>query len=181
MEKEFNREPQLAHLRRGGNLTHAGVDILPEGKDIPYIVIEKIRLCKNVKVNGKTEEEAFIAKFAKNPYTNLNMLLNKTNKRTLLKLAGLTGEDSEWRLEYIENFPVRLTKEKTNQMGWGLRISPIPAQKPNTEKQPLTPDNKVLWDQAVNFIKSGNSLAKIKEKYDIPQEIEVQLIKEAQA
>lgn len=173
-------EEKGIHYRIGGNLTHCGCECLPSGKDIEYIVIEKIDYVDETKINGRTERNVWIATFEKNPYTKLPMVLNSTNRKRLAKLYP----DCDGYINLLKNIPVRLTREKCRDIQdggetWGLRISRTPATKPS--KQPLTPDNKVLWDQAVNFIKSGNSLAKIKEKYDIPQETEVQLIKEAQA
>lgn len=173
-------EEKGIHYRIGGNLTHCGCECLPGGKDIEYIIIEKIDYVSETKINGRTEQNVWIATFAKNPYTKLPMVLNSTNRKRLAKLYP----DCDGYINLLKDVPVRLTREKCRDIQdggetWGLRISRTPAKKPS--KQPLTKENKLIWDQAVNFIKSGNSLAKIKEKYDISQEVETQLIKEAQA
>ena len=179
----------MTHYRKAGNVTHCGAEILPEGKDILYIIIERVEFCEKVNIGGRTETNQFIAHFAPNPYTKLPMVLNRTNQGTLMKLFPEIGTD----IDKIRNKAVRLTSEKARNIALdmylpALRISKIPANpkdapgtKSAAEKQPLTKENKLVWDQAVNFIKSGNSLAKIKEKYDISQEMETQLIKEAQA
>ena len=36
-------EQILRHYREGGKLTHSGVEILPNGKDIDYIVIKEVK------------------------------------------------------------------------------------------------------------------------------------------
>lgn len=172
-------EEKGIHYRVGGNLTHCGCECLPGGKDIEYIVIEKIDYVAEAKINGRTEQNIWIATFAKNPYTNLPMVLNSTNRKRLAKLYP----DCDGYINLLKKIPVRLTREKCRDIQdggetWGLRISRTPAKKPS--KQALTPENKAVWDQAVNYIKAGNSLAKIKEKYDISPEMETQLLKEAQ-
>lgn len=179
----------MTHYRKAGKVTHCGAEILPEGKDILYIVIDRVEFCEKVDIGGRAETNQFIAHFAPNPYTKLPMVLNRTNQGTLMKLFPEIGTD----IDKIRNKAVRLTSEKARNIALdmylpALRISKIPANpkdapgaKSVTEKQPLTKENKIVWDQAVNFIKSGNSLAKIKEKYEISQEVETQLIKEAQA
>ena len=179
----------MTHYRKAGKVTHCGAEILPEGKDILYIVIDRVEFCEKVDIGGRTEANQFIAHFAPNPYTKLPMVLNRTNQGTLMKLFPEIGTD----IDKIRNKAVRLTSEKARNIALdmylpALRISKIPANpkdapgtKSAVEKQPLTKENKLVWDQAVNFIKSGNSLAKIKEKYEISQEMETQLIKEAQA
>lgn len=178
----------MTHYRKAGKVTHCGAEILPEGKDILYIVIERVEFCEKVDIGGRTETNQFIAHFAPNPYTKLPMVLNRTNQGTLMKLFPEIGTD----IDKIRNKAVRLTSEKARNIALdmylpALRISKIPANpkdapgaKEATKKQPLTPENKAVWDQAVNYIKAGNSLAKIKEKYDISPEMETQLLKEAQ-
>lgn len=176
-------EEKGIHYRVGGNLTHCGCECLPGGKDIEYIVIEKIEYLAEVKINGRTEKNMWVATFAKNPYTQLPMALNSTNRKRLAKLFP----DCNGYINLLKNIPVRLTREKCRDISdggetWGLRISKTPAKKTAaTDKTPLTKDNKIVWDQAVNYVKAGNSLSQIKTKYDISPEVEEQLMKEAQA
>ena len=72
-------QEQKIHYTAGGNPSHAGIWILPEGNDIEHIVIDHIEYRTNEKING-VERDAFIAIFKKNPYTELPMVLNKLNK-----------------------------------------------------------------------------------------------------
>lgn len=179
----------MTHYRKAGNITHCGAEILPDGKDILYIVIERIEFCEKVNIGGRNESNQFIAHFAPNPYTKLPMVLNRTNQGTLMKLFPEIGTD----IDKIKNKAVRLTSEKARNIAMdmylpALRISKIPANpkdapgaKEAAAKTPLTKENKIVWDQAVNYIKAGNSLTQIKTKYDISPEVEEQLMKEAQA
>jgi len=156
------KEPIRRHIRCGGKLTHSGVEILPNGKDIEYIVIERIEFKEKENVNGK-EISAFLAYFAPNPYATLPMVLNTTNKKLLCKLAG----KDEWHLEDIKDFPVRLTREETRQMGWGLRISKLPPTIP-----PVLNQQHPNWDKCVAFVKSGGKVNDMRSKYIISTEIE---------
>ena len=122
-------EPIARHFRMGGKLSHSGVEILPNGKDIDYIVIKEIKWSENESVNGETKP-SFIAVFDKNIYTDRPMVLNSKNKKTLLTLT----EKGEYELETIKNLPVHLTKEST-RMGLGLRISLIPAKKTGVSEE----------------------------------------------
>jgi len=81
------------HFSNGGTLSHAGVFMLPGGRDIEYIVIDHIEWRENEKING-VAKDAFVAIFAPNPYTTLPFVLNKVNKSRLLRL----GRKGEWDL-----------------------------------------------------------------------------------
>ena len=178
----------MTHYRRAGNITHCGAEILPDGKDIP-LIIERVEFCEKVNIGGRSESNQFIAHFAPNPYTKLPMVLNRTNQGVLMKLFPEIGVD----IDKIRNKAVRLTSEKARNIALdmylpALRISKIPANpkdapgaKGTAEKTVLSRDNKIVWDQAVNFIKAGNSLTKIKEKYDISADVEKELLQEAQS
>lgn len=155
-------EKVLRHIRCGGKLTHSGVEILPNGKDIEYIVIDRIEFKEKDNVNGK-DMDAFLAYFAPNPYAKLPMVLNSTNKKVLCKLAGV----DEWHLEDIKNFAVRLTREETKQLGWGLRISKLPPTIPQT----LNPSHP-NWDKCLTFVKGGGNIEEMKSKYVISPEVE---------
>ena len=72
-------EVELVHYKWGGNPTHANVSILPNGKDIEYIVIDHIEKRVNEKVNGQIKN-GFVAVFETNPYTTLGLWLNEINK-----------------------------------------------------------------------------------------------------
>lgn len=121
------------HYRVGGKLTHCGVEMLPNGKDIENIIIERFEFHEQMKINGQVQENVWEAHFVKNSYTTLPMMLNSTNRRRLVKQAGTDY------LQTVKFFPVRLTKEKTRdpQGGgqiYGLRISLTPAKRYSLEE-----------------------------------------------
>lgn len=167
------------HFRAGGKITHCGVECLPGGRDIERIVIDHIEFKDSETINGRVENGVWIAHFAPNPYTQLPLILNVTNRKRLVKLFP----ECEGYPARLHGVAVRLTKEKTRdpQEGgecWGLRISRIPAS-PEPEpkaakKKPLTLD-KV--DSAVKWMKeNGKTLDDVKKKYDVPQDVEDAII-----
>lgn len=151
------------HYRVGGRLTHCGVECLPNGQDIPRIVIERIEYKEREVINGRTEEGVWIAHFAKNPYTNLPFILNATNRKRLIKQFP----DCEGYPARLKNVAVRLTKERCRDLQdggetWGLRISKIPAD--SAEKK-VIPESKV--DTIVEWAqKNGYDFEKVAEVYD---------------
>lgn len=117
-------QEQGIHYRTGGKLTHCGCECLPGGRDIQYIVIERIEYKDSEEIGGRRESNIWVAHFAPNPYTKLPMVLNATNRKRLAKLYP----DCNGYINLLKNIPVRLTKEKCRdaQDGgdtWGLRIS----------------------------------------------------------
>lgn len=135
------------HFRTGGNITHAGIEVLPSGKDIEYIVIESIEFKESEKINGRQQEGVWIGHFAPNPYTNLPWVINSTNRRRIAKLFP----ECDGYIARLHNVAIRLTKEKTRdpQDGgdcWGLRVSLIPA------KQPELPQKKIITEDKVSLI-----------------------------
>lgn len=116
------------HYRVGGKLTHCGVECLPQGQDIPRIVIERIEYKESEEINGRRENGVWIAHFAPNPYTKLPFILNATNRKRLIKqFPECDGYPAR-----LKNVAVRLTKEKCRDVQdggdtWGLRISKFPA------------------------------------------------------
>lgn len=153
------------HYRKGGKLTHCGVECLPNGKDIERIIIARIEYKESEMINGRTENGVWVAHFAPNPYTNLPMLLNATNRKRLVKqFPECDGYPAR-----LENIAVRLTKEKTRDVQdggdtWGLRISKLPAA-PEAKKQKkvITEDKAVA---VINWAKSnGTSFQDIDRDY----------------
>jgi hypothetical protein len=155
------------HYRVGGRLTHCGVECLPNGQDIPRIVIERIEYKEKEVINGRTEEGVWIAHFAKNPYTNLPFILNATNRKRLIKQFP----DCEGYPARLKNVAVRLTKERCRDVQdggetWGLRISKIPADAAEAPtKKKVIPESKV--DTIVEWAqKNGYDFEKVAEVYD---------------
>ena len=168
----MEEEVELVHYKWGGNPTHANVSILPNGKDIEYIVIDHIEKRVNEKVNGQIKN-GFVAVFETNPYTTLGLWLNDTNKRILVKKAGV----KETEILKIKHLPVRLTYEDTKQFGWGLRVSKLPPVIPTTtppKKETLT-DQHENWAKCIAHIKGGGSIEDLKKKYEISPATEIKL------
>lgn len=156
------------HYRVGGKLTHCGVECLPDGKDIPRIVIERIEFKEKEVINGRTEEGVWVAYFAPNPYTSLPLILNATNRKRLVKRFP----ECEGYPARLKNVAVRLTKEicRDVQDGgdtYGLRISKLDPT-PETE---AAPKKKVITEENVQVIvdwanKKGYDIEKVAEQYD---------------
>lgn len=197
-------QEQGIHYRTGGKLTHCGCECLPGGRDIQYIVIERIEYKETEEIGGRRENNIWIAHFAPNPYTKLPMVLNATNRKRIAKLYP----DCNGYINLLKNIPVRLTKEKCRdaQDGgetWGLRISKIrpsapqqgaaeirqqyqkglaPAPAPTTAqaKQTLELTDDAMVSQAITYLKNGGDIENIKKKYNLSSEAEKELLKRAQ-
>lgn len=197
-------QEQGIHYRTGGKLTHCGCECLPGGRDIQYIVIERIEYKETEEIGGRRENNIWIAHFAPNPYTKLPMVLNATNRKRLAKLYP----DCNGYINLLKNIPVRLTKEKCRdaQDGgetWGLRISKMrptapqqgaaeirqqyqqglasaPDPAPAQAKQTLELTDDAMVSQAITYLKNGGDIENIKKKYNLSAETEKELLKRAQ-
>ena len=197
-------QEQGTHYRTGGKLTHCGCECLPGGRDIQYIVIERIEYKETEEIGGRRESNIWIAHFAPNPYTKLPMVLNATNRKRIAKLYP----DCNGYINLLKNIPVRLTKEKCRdaQDGgdtWGLRISkmrptvpqqgaaeirqqyqqgpaPASAPAPAQAKQTLELTDDAMVSQAITYLKNGGDIENIKKKYNLSAETEEELLKRAQ-
>lgn len=162
------------HYRKGGKLTHCGVECLPNGKDIERIIIARIEYKESEMINGRTETGVWVAHFAQNPYTSLPMLLNATNRKRLVKLFP----ECDGYPARLENVPVRLTREKTRDVNdggetWGLRISKIPAA-PETAPKPA--QKKTVTEDKIAVVvewakKNGKTIADIEAMYAMSQPV----------
>lgn len=162
------------HYRTGGKLTHCGVECLPNGNDIERIVIAKIEYKESEMINGRSENGVWVAHFAPNPYTNLPMLLNATNRKRLVKQFP----DCDGYPARLENVAVRLTKEKTRDVQdggetWGLRISKLPAADapaPAPAQKKEIPEDKI--QTVVDWAKkNGKTMADIEVMYNMSQTV----------
>lgn len=172
-------EQQDIHFRTGGNITHAGIEVLPSGKDIEYIVLESIEFKESEQINGRKQAGVWIGHFAPNPYTALPWVINSTNRRRLAKLFP----ECEGYLARLHNVAVRLTKEKTRdpQDGgdcWGLRVSLIPAKQP--EAQAPAKKKSIQESQVQTIVdwakKNGYTVDQVAEKYDFASDAVKQAI-----
>ena len=171
---------QGIHYRTGGKLTHAGCEMLPNGKDIEYIVIERIEYKEEESIGGRMERGVWVAYFAKNPYTNLPMVLNSTNRKRIAKLFP----EVEGSINLLKNVAVRLTREKTRDVQdggetWGLRISRMPAKKPVAPKKDVLTEQHANWVKCVKWLADGKDIESLRGKYDITKEIEEKLVASA--
>lgn len=153
------------HYRKGGKLTHCGVECLPDGKDIERIIIARIEYKETEMINGRQESGVWLAHFAPNPYTDLPMILNATNRKRLVKQFPECGGYPA----RLENVAVRLTKELTRDVQdggdtWGLRISKIPAAAAATTAKKIITKDKI--DLVIDWAKkNGLGIDAIREKY----------------
>ena len=175
-------EVKGTHWRTGGKLSHAGCEMLPQGKDIEYIVIERIEFKEREEVSGRIEKGVWVAYFAPNPYTKLPMILNSTNRK---RIAKRFPECNDY-IDTLKNIAVRLTREKTRdaQDGgetWGLRISKSAPTLPQAPKKEVLTAQHAKWPNCVEWIAGGNDIASLRARYDISKEVEEQLNSEAQA
>lgn len=173
------------YYRFGGKLVNAGCEMLPNGNDIEYIVIEKIELKASHDMGGRKESNVWVATFAKNPYTTLPMILNATNRKRIAKMFWETivsdGKPCYGRIDLLKNIPVRLTKEKCRDVQdggetYGLRISRTPATIPAKEK--LTEEHK-NFGKCVDALKSGRTIDELKAKYEISASVEKSLMEKS--
>ena len=163
------RDQESIHYRVGGRLTHAGVEMLPEGKDIPRIIIERIEYKESEMINGRSEFGVWVAHFAPNPYTSLPLILNATNRKRIIKQFP----ECEGYPARLKNIPVRMTKEKTRDVQdggetWGLRISKTPAAE---EAAPKAQQKKVITEDKIGIVvewakKENLTLSQISAAYD---------------
>ena len=159
-----------------GNPTHAGVFILPEGRDIDYIVIDHVEKRDGELVNG-VKKDVVLAFFKPNQYTPLAMVLNVTNAERLCKMAGKTP----WELLDVKNVAVRLTFEPTSR-GDGLRISKTPPLAPKqtpVSQQPQTAAKKETlttahenFAKSVSYLKGGGNIDELKKRFEISSAME---------
>jgi hypothetical protein len=160
------RNQESIHYRVGGKLTHAGVEMLPEGNDIPRIVIERIEYKESEMINGRSEFGVWVAHFAQNPYTTLPLILNATNRKRLIKqFPECDGYPAR-----LKNVAVRLTKERCRDVNdggetWGLRISKIPADPESAPAKKVITADKV--DIVINWAReNGKGMSDIASMYD---------------
>jgi hypothetical protein len=171
---------QGIHYRTGGKLTHAGCEMLPNGKDIEYIVIERIEYKEEESIGGRMERGVWVAYFAKNPYTTLPMVLNSTNRKRIAKLFPQV----EGCINLLKNVAVRLTREKTRDVQdggetWGLRISRMAAKMPAAPKKDVLTEQHANWAKCVKWLADGKDIESLRGKYEITKEIEEKLIASA--
>lgn len=190
---------QGIYYKRGAKSDFASVDMLPNGKDIPRIIITDIEFHDELSINGRKDKEVWTAKFENNPWCNKPWVLNSTNRTRIAKATWHQrvedGTECEGRINLLHNIPVRLTKEEARDVQnggttYGLRVSRIAAA-PQAEMDKWMMDNgyaaapkparKVMTlaqvDAAVKWAKdNGKGIEDIKAIYEVPQDVEDALV-----
>lgn len=118
------------YYRAGGQIAHAGCEILEGGRDTDFI-IDHIEFKDHEKINGRTENGVWLMYLTRNGKSELPLVLNVTNRKRLLKLFP----ECEGFPARIKNKPVTMTKELTRDPNgggqtYGIRVSPVPAKMP---------------------------------------------------
>lgn len=156
---------ELKHYRYGGKITHIGCEALPGGKDI-VVVIDNIKFVEEEVING-IKQAAWICTFKKNPYFTLPMVLNATNKKRIARFLGKPY------IELVKDMTVTLTQEMDKAIGggrdWGLRVGKIQPKTSSTTKIVLTPTSP-NWKQIVGWVKEGNDIKSVSDKYELSEE-----------
>lgn len=188
------------YYKRGSKSDFASVDMLPNGKDIPRIVIESITFHEKISINGRKETEIFTAKFAPNPWCNKEFVLNATNKARIAKAHWNDrvedGSICEGRINLLKNIAVRLTKEEARdvQLGgttFGLRISKIePASEQEMAKwmvdngyapQPQQKAKKDITEDKIPAVvawmqEKGKTLADVENLFNMSEDVKAKLV-----
>lgn len=166
-------EEKKLHWRTGSKITHAGVEILPNGADIPRIMIDHLEFHEeSINVGGRSQAGVWEIVFEKNPYTEMRMVANSTNRK---RLAHLFPE-CEGYISELKHVPVRLTKELTRDPSdgsqvYGLRISKIPAE---AEQKPVE-KKKLAMEKVEAVVKwakgKGYGMPEVGKYYEMTAEV----------
>lgn len=160
------------HYRKVFKSDHLGVadleDFLEAGQRLVFTIAE-VKQEYNVKVAGRTIN-ANIAYFKEGIKP---LVVNSTNSKVLKKFTGSSFVE-DWKNLAIELYIDPTAKLKGEVVG-GVRISP---NKPQTQKQELTPNMEKAWSNAIAAYKRDGNLNKVLERMAISSENQ-EAIKEA--
>ena len=157
---------EKTHWKKVFNSDYLGSCDLDDDKDLKA-VIKSVSIRKVKGPDGK-EQERNVATFTDAKIKP--MILNATNCKVVKKFAGTP---------YIEgwvNIPISIyVKADIKAFGditEGLRIREY---QPQMGKPKLTPESQ-NWTKAVEYLASGGTIDKVREKYDLSPEVETQLL-----
>lgn len=150
----------LTHWKNQFNYDYLGAYSLPDGKDVILTIKETKR--EIVVGNNGQKSECFIAYFHENAKP---MVLNKTNCKTIEKLFK-TPNIEEWVNKQIQIGSTRISA--FGEMTDCLRVRPF-APKLSGER-PTVETGSVIWQNAIDYLKGGNSLDNIMRKYSLTKE-----------
>jgi hypothetical protein len=141
---------------------------LPDGRD----VVLTIKATKREQVTGTAgkKQDCFVCYFVE---SDKPMILNRTNCKTIEKVLGTP---------YIEDWvgkKIQVGIDTVSAFGESvdaLRVRRItPKEKVKTELLP----SDAKWPEVVAWIKGGGSIESIRGRYTVSDEVEQQLMKEA--
>ena len=160
---------EKTHWKKVFNSDYLGAADLDNGKDLKAVI--KSVSVQEVKGSDGSKKNCNVATFTD---PNLKpMILNVTNCKLVKKFAKSVFIN-DWN-----NIPVQIyVKDDIKAFGEvteGLRIRP---QQPSMDKPKLIPDIPA-WGKAIEFLKAGNPIDKIREKYELSEENENKLMEAA--
>ncbi len=158
----MNNENNLTHWRKLVNTAYIGAYSMPtDGSNIILTIKNVVR--EAVTGEGGKKEECTVAYFQED---SKPMILNRTNCKAIAA-AYKTPYIEEW-----SGLKVEITVANVKVAGdvvEALRILPKVPTKP--QKIVMVVDSEP-FNKAVAYVKAGNSLANVKDKYDISPEVE---------
>ena len=101
------------------------------------------------------------------------LVLNATNSKTMAKITG-SAFIEDWQNVRVQLYIDPSATLKGEVVG-GVRINP---KQPAEQKRVLSPSNKKMWDNAKAAYKRDGNLDKVKERCEIPADVEQKLIGE---
>lgn len=159
---------QKTHWKTQFNYKWLGAYCLPDGKDVVLTIREMKR--EEVVGDSGNKEQCLIAHFHEN---SKPMIINKTNCKTLEKLFK-TPIIEEWSNKRIQVGAAQV--KAFGSVVDALRIRPFVPASPG-DNRPTVETGSPVWKNAIDYLKGGNKLEKIIEKYKLTKE----QIKELQA
>lgn len=151
----------MTHWKTQFNYQWLGAYCLPDGKDVT-LTIKEMKREEVVGTSGK-KELLLVAYFAENVKP---MVVNKTNCKTLEKLYR-TPNIEDWAGKQMQVGASRVDAfgDKVD----ALRIRPF-MPKPPGDDRPTVATGSAVWNSAIDYLKGGNKLATILEKYKLTKE-----------
>ncbi len=147
------------HWKKEFNYDYLGGYSLPQGKDVVLTIVKTGRVMVKG-VNGK-EENCFVCYFKEKADWVKPMILNRTNCKTLEKLTS-SPYTEDWK-----DISIQIGTQRISAFGDSvdaLRIRPTLPSKPELLQ------NTPQFNSALEYVKSGNSIDLIKEKYTVSKE-----------
>jgi len=150
----MNNEKELTHWRKLVNTNYIGAYSMPtDGSNIVLTIKNVVR--EKVKGENGKEEECTVAYFMED---SKPMILNRTNCKAIT---------TAYKTPYIEEWSgckVEITVANVKVAGETVEALRILPKKP---AKPVLKKDTEAYNKAVEYVKKGNDLSKIKEKYEI--------------